>query len=201
MVDFPTRLSNTLDIFLTNRPSLVNRCCPIPGISDHDNVLNDSNITPHRRKPTRRLLYLWKQANINEMKKELTEYSTTFYEKFTTSSSINEMWLDFKHNCIETLAKHVPSKMTTTRFNQPWIDRNTRRLSRRKKGPIGKQETQTTKKTGTVTKTSRSRTNKAVEKRIMIMSGTWSPRTKEQAVRSCTRLSKARNVIAQEWLH
>jgi transcriptional regulatory protein LevR len=43
------------------------------------------------------------------------------------------MWLDFKHNCIETLAKHVPSKMTTTRFNQPWIDRNTRRLSRRKK--------------------------------------------------------------------
>jgi hypothetical protein len=43
------------------------------------------------------------------------------------------MWLDFKHNCIETLTKHVPSKMTTTRFNQPWIDRNTRRLSRRKK--------------------------------------------------------------------
>jgi hypothetical protein len=28
------------------------------------------------------------------MKKELTEYSKTFYEKFTTSSSINEMWLD-----------------------------------------------------------------------------------------------------------
>ena len=70
-----------------------------------------------------------------------------------------------------------------------------------RKGPIGKQETQTTKKTGTVTKTSRSRTNKAVEKRIMIMSGTWSLRTKEQAVRSCTRLSKARNVMAQEWLH
>jgi hypothetical protein len=67
------------------------------------------------------------------MKKELTEYSKTFYEKFTTSSSINEMWLDFKHKCIETLTKHVPSKMTTTRFNQPWIDRNTRRLSRRKK--------------------------------------------------------------------
>jgi hypothetical protein len=43
-----------------------------------------------------------KQANINEMKKELTEYSKTFYEKFTTSSSINEMWLDFKHNYIET---------------------------------------------------------------------------------------------------
>ena len=74
MVDFPTRFNNTLDIFLTNRPSLVNRCCPIPEVSDHDIVLIDSNITPHRRKPTRRLIYLWKQANINEMKKGLTEY-------------------------------------------------------------------------------------------------------------------------------
>jgi hypothetical protein len=135
------------------------------------------------------------------MKKELTEYSTTFYEKFTTSSSINEMWLDFKHNCIETLTEHVPSKMTTTRFNQPWIDRNTRRLSRRKKRAYRKARNTNNKKTWTVTKTSRSRTNKAVEKRILIMSGTWSPRTKEQAVRSCTRLSKTRNVMAQEWLH
>lgn len=135
MVDFPTRLS-TLYIVLVNRPSLVNRCRPIPGVSDHDIVLIDSNVTSHRRKPTRRLIYLWKQANINEMKKELTEYSKTCYGKFTISSSINEMWLDFKHNCIETLTKYVPSKMTTTRFNQPWIDRNIRRLYRRKKGPI-----------------------------------------------------------------
>jgi hypothetical protein len=73
MVDFPTRLNNTLVIFLTNRPSfIVNRCCPIPGVSDHDIVLIDPNVTPHRRKPTR-LIYLWKRANVNEMKKELTE--------------------------------------------------------------------------------------------------------------------------------
>ena len=39
-----------------------------------------------------------------------------------------------------------------------------------RKGPIGKQETQTTKKTGNVTKTSRSRTNKAVEKRMNMVS-------------------------------
>jgi hypothetical protein len=35
------------------------------------------------------------------MKKDLTEFSKTFYEKFTTSSSINEMWLDFKHKCLD----------------------------------------------------------------------------------------------------
>ncbi len=45
MVDKPTRLTettaNTLDLFFTNCPSMVNRCEVIPGISDHDIPLLD----------------------------------------------------------------------------------------------------------------------------------------------------------------
>ena len=48
MVDFPTRKDNILDIFVTNRPSLVNKCNPIPGLGDHDIVLIDANIVPTR---------------------------------------------------------------------------------------------------------------------------------------------------------
>ena len=48
MVDFPTRKDNILDIFVTNRPSLVNKCSPIPGLGDHDIVLIDANIVPDR---------------------------------------------------------------------------------------------------------------------------------------------------------
>ena len=40
----PTRLDNTLDIWLTNKPSLVRQCNSIPGISDHDIVLTDSDL-------------------------------------------------------------------------------------------------------------------------------------------------------------
>ena len=52
VVTFPTRLQNTLDLFLTNRPSLVNRCTPIPGIADHDIVFIESPIRASRNKPT-----------------------------------------------------------------------------------------------------------------------------------------------------
>ena len=38
IVDFPTRGNNILDIFCTNRPSLINVCCPLPGISDHEAI-------------------------------------------------------------------------------------------------------------------------------------------------------------------
>ena len=38
-LNFPTRGQNTLDIFLTNRPSMVTSSSPTPGISDHEAVL------------------------------------------------------------------------------------------------------------------------------------------------------------------
>ena len=40
-VTFPTRLNNTLDIFATNRPDLVEKCVPIPGISDHEAIYGE----------------------------------------------------------------------------------------------------------------------------------------------------------------
>ena len=43
LVDFPTRGDNTLDIIITNRPSLINRCEGMPGLSDHDIVYADWN--------------------------------------------------------------------------------------------------------------------------------------------------------------
>ena len=36
IVDFPTRVNNILDVFITNRPSLTNCCYPLSGVSDHE---------------------------------------------------------------------------------------------------------------------------------------------------------------------
>ena len=44
VVTFPTRGNNTLDIVVTNVPSLVKRCECAPGLSDHDIVFLDANI-------------------------------------------------------------------------------------------------------------------------------------------------------------
>ncbi len=42
VVDFPTCENATLDLFFTNRPSLVNQAETQPGISDHEIVYIDS---------------------------------------------------------------------------------------------------------------------------------------------------------------
>jgi len=64
MVIFPTIIDNSLDIFLTNRPSLVNRCELIPGISDHDAaVFVNSDILPKRHRHIQRTIHVWRKAD------------------------------------------------------------------------------------------------------------------------------------------
>ena len=121
VVHFPTRNNNTLDIFLTNRPSLINRCEPLLGISDHDIVFIDTDIIAQRQKPTRMKIHLWNKAKLSDLKTEAAAFGESFTSRFTIHGPINTMWEETRISIESLLEKHIPSKMTSTRFNQPWI--------------------------------------------------------------------------------
>jgi hypothetical protein len=57
IVNFPTRKNKTLDLFITNKPSLVSKCKPLSGLSDHDIVMTDNTILCTRQKPIKRTIY------------------------------------------------------------------------------------------------------------------------------------------------
>ena len=78
MVDFPTRNKNTLDIFATNRPTLVNKCIPLPGISDHDIVYIESSLKAVYTPPAKRKQMLWSKANVNQLKDLINDFTSTF---------------------------------------------------------------------------------------------------------------------------
>ena len=134
IVDFPTRLSNTLDIFLTNRPSLINYCTPIAGISDHKAVLTESNISIFVQKQLRRKIYLWNRADSSLIRNFFYDFSYEYLHSNTTDTPINQLWIDFKsacHFCLDTL---VPSKLSSNKTShRPWITTYIKRLCRRKK--------------------------------------------------------------------
>ena len=133
IVNFPTRQKNCLDLFLTNRPTLVDKCSPLPGIGDHDIVSVVSSVEALRRKPVKRKIFLWKLADMKNMKVECLAFQKDFTERHSSSSSIQAMWDDIKTSLTHLLNKHVPSKLTSTRYNQPWITRSVKRLTRKKK--------------------------------------------------------------------
>ena len=63
IVDFPSRINNILDVFCTNRPSLINTCYPLPGISDHEIIFVSSFTSVRLNPPTKRKIYLWSKAD------------------------------------------------------------------------------------------------------------------------------------------
>ena len=139
IVQFPTRGENTLDIFATNRPGLINRCTPIPGLSDHDAIIIESSATAQRNKPVKRKIHLWKRANLPALKSSCLAFQRNFFNKFNNLAANNSgpltetMWNDIKQNLQNIIETNVPSKQTSIRFSQPWINSDIKRLSRKKR--------------------------------------------------------------------
>ncbi|VDI42580.1 Hypothetical predicted protein [Mytilus galloprovincialis] len=56
-----------------------------------------------------------------------------FKEKFNLESPITAMWEFIKTSLLTILEQTVPSKMSSSRFNQPWINQKIKKLTRQKK--------------------------------------------------------------------
>ena len=132
-VDFPTRQAATLDLFLTNRPTLVDKCSAAPGIADHDMVQIAASVSAKRNKPVARKIFLWDKADMEAVRTSSREVASEFCTTFSTSSPIESMWTFIKEKLLRIQEEHVPSKTTSTRFSQPWVTREIKQISRRKK--------------------------------------------------------------------
>jgi len=95
-VNTPTRVDHILDVFLTNRPTLIQSCEVPPGISDHEvvHVVSSVLVSYCRPKPGR--ILLWHKADFEVIKNHILNFSTDFMNKFTTSTPINLLWNEFK---------------------------------------------------------------------------------------------------------
>ena len=92
IVDFPTRLHNTLNLFLTNRPSMISKCTPLPGVGDHEMVLTVSNTHTKRQKPIRRKILLWNKADTQKIRDNLSTLSEHYLATVTINTPVEEQW-------------------------------------------------------------------------------------------------------------
>ena len=126
-----TRGQNLLDLFYWNKPSLVKSCISIPGISYHSIVLADCNLkTPITNKPQRRV-YRWCKADCHKIKGLTTMFAKSFLA-LANSRSVNDNYLVFKKFMEGLLKTDIPSKLTGSRHNLPWINTELKRQIRKK---------------------------------------------------------------------
>ena len=121
MVDKPTRTtsttSNTLDIFLTNTPDMVNRCEIIPGISDHDIPLLDVSS---------RVVFQYHKADFDAIVKTIDHFGSSFGKKYASTEDwdVEEMWESFKQAVLQVMDSYIPTKtLSSKKQSPPWINR------------------------------------------------------------------------------
>ena len=78
-----------------------------------------------------RTIYKYRAAEWENIRGEVEKLSQTLITDFD-EANIDSNWTSFKHGITEIMDKYIPSKMTTTRYNLPWINSKLKRMIRKK---------------------------------------------------------------------
>ena len=132
IVDVPTRGTSILDLLFTNHPDLIKKCYLLSGLGDHEVVRINSSLQAFRKKPTKRRIQLWNKVDVSKLKEEVLALKTAFLEKFSPSDNVSDIWNFLKAEFSKIIEKNVPTKLTSSKFHQPWINTETKRLLRKK---------------------------------------------------------------------
>ncbi|KAK3103783.1 hypothetical protein FSP39_021868 [Pinctada imbricata] len=134
IVDKPTRGDKTLDLVLTNSPSLFNgiKILPSIGKSDHDIVFTECNVSLKRSKNQNRRIYKYSRADWSEIKTDVEQTFQNMQEIYSTSD-INSLWEVFKNGLTTSMNKNIPQKTITNRMKHPWVNNNLKKQLNRNK--------------------------------------------------------------------
>ena len=132
VVKFPTRNNNTLDVILTNCPSLAKQCAGMPDLSDHDIVFVETSSRALRQKPARRMILLWKHATFDNMRLKISIWTRDFISSNTTFTPVEDLAIIITGCLSKIVSDSAPSKSSTSRLEQSWTATLAKRMCRRK---------------------------------------------------------------------
>ena len=122
-----------LDMFCTNKPSFVKSIDTIPGISDHDGIiLVVMCLKAQVNKKSQRKVPIWSKANWDAMKEDTKSFSAKFVED-AASRSVEGNWSCLVDHIKVIQSKHIPTKLSSSRHNVPWLTGEVRKLCRKKR--------------------------------------------------------------------
>ena len=129
IVDQWTRGKNTLDLIAVNYLTLANRTEILPGISDHDALFAEIDITPKRHGQAKRKIPLYKKADWEGIVSQIIT-TNQYIQEHANSESTNSLWNKFKSDLHAAIEKHVPHKCCSSHNRPPWISAKIRNLLR-----------------------------------------------------------------------
>jgi hypothetical protein len=102
-----------------------------PGFSDHDIIVVDTKVQAKTVKKPKRPVKKWAQANWEAMRKETEDFKAKFMDE-CKDRDVDSNYKAFQQHIDDTLGKHVPIKLTSSRTNVLWITPDLRHMCRKK---------------------------------------------------------------------
>ena len=128
-VETPTRGDNILDLFAVSNPTLVNRIETMPGISDHDVVFAEIDVSPKRYQQQRRQIPIYTKAKWDKIKDDL-KVTHIKLQKEKDKKDVNSLWNILKTDLLHSIKQHIPHKTTSKKDRPPWIKGKVRSMIR-----------------------------------------------------------------------
>ena len=123
---------NCLDLLITNLPTRVDQVSVSPGMSDHHLVQCRISNSPVRSTKPPHKFYLYKKCNTDEFKNEINDIRNELSAKFPPGTPINVSWSFFRTRLTAAMDKCIPSKLTKSKHNLPWINHVIKRQMRKR---------------------------------------------------------------------
>ena len=127
----PTRGENTLDLFCTNKPGLTKSISTIPGISDHEIIVADSNFNPVHNKKRPYKIYQYNKADWTKIRQSTIKFAEEYLSK-QDENDIDTNWNKFKKHILNTMEQLIPSRLVSQKFAVPWINTEIKRMGKKK---------------------------------------------------------------------
>ena len=131
LVDFPTRINNTLDLLLTNIPEKVINVHGFEDIisTDHTLISFDVDFKICKKPKVKRSVYNFKNANWLGLKQVLANIP---WELGFVSDDINTLLSSWSESFISAVNDHVPKRTSRCMYDPPWIDKELLALLKKK---------------------------------------------------------------------
>lgn len=117
-----------LDLVLSSHANVVQACNTIPGISDHDAVLFELNLSPkYAPKPPRKILK-FHEGDYNGLRADIKSFTTDYLASNPESRSVEENWTIVSDRILASVDKFIPHVITKGKRHLPWVSNSIKRL-------------------------------------------------------------------------
>ena len=113
-----TRESAILDLFITNKPGLVQACTVIPGLSDHEFVLADCDIRAASARKQPRSVFKWGKADWSKIREDLAAFRDGFILAHG-SRSVEENYNCLMDQISLSIKSFIPTKLLKAKQSAP----------------------------------------------------------------------------------